>query len=251
MLRPLALSLLVATAAVLAASDGGEVGGLAGEASAAGPARLAPLPPAVEVDDAPHAFAAHRGDATGRPVLFDPCRPVPFAVRRAGELPGADALLDEAVAEIARASGLALVRLPDVIDALPDDDELARRRPDGTFPPAVVAWSTPAEREELEGPTVALGGGTTWAPDGRPGEERLVSGLVVLDAHDLAVLRDGPDGDARLRAALLHELAHLVGLGHVDDATQLLHHSATGTTLGTGDLRGLRAAGEGQCFQDW
>jgi hypothetical protein len=253
-LRPLGLSLLVVTGALLAtAGEGAPPTGLALEASASAPVRLAPLPPAPAADepDAPHAFAAERRDATGRPVLFDPCRPVHWALRRDGELPGSEAVVEQAADDVARATGLRLVRLPDVTGPLPDGRALAQRRADGSFPPAVVSWANGDERPGLAGGTVALGGGTTWAPPGRSGEERLVSGLVVLDAEDLSALDAGPDSHERLRGVLRHELAHLVGLGHVDDPSQLLHPHAEGTAFGAGDLRGLRAAGDGQCFQDW
>lgn len=252
MLRPLALALLVSAGAYFAAADGGaaEAGGLALEAASAGPVRLAPLPPDV-VGAGDHDFAATRRDGTQRPVRFDPCRPVRWAVRPDGALPGSDALLESAVAEVARATGLAFVREPDVGGPVPEVDALQDPRPDGTFPPALVVWSSADERDELAGATVALGGGTVWAPPGRWGEERLVGGLVTLDAPDLAQVLAGPDGPARVRGVLLHELAHLVGLGHVDDGTQLLHPTSTGTAFAAGDLRGLREAGEGPCFLDW
>lgn len=251
MLRPLALALLVAAGAFFAVDDGDQAGAgtLALEAAYATPDRLAPLPP--ETGAGEHAFTDRRRDGTGRPVLFDPCRPVRYALRRDGELPGTEALLESAVAEISAATGLVFVREPDVTGPLPDTEALQQRRPDGSFLPALVAWSSPEEQDDLSAETVAIGGGTVWAPPGRWGEERLVGGLVTLDAPDLALLLDEPDGVARLRAVLLHELAHLVGLGHVDDPAQLLHGRATGTALGAGDLSGLRSAGTGQCFLDW
>lgn len=252
MLRLLALALVVVAGASFAAADDGaaDAGALALEAASAGPVRLAPLPPDV-VGDGAHGFAATRRDGTQRPVRFDPCRPVRYAVRPAGALPGSDALLESAVAEVARATGLVFVREPDVSGPVPEVGSLEQPGADGTFPPALIAWSSADERDELAGGTLALGGGTVWAPPGRWGEERLVGGSVTLDAPDLAQLLAGPDGQARVRGALLHELAHLVGLAHVDDDRQLLHPATTGTAFATGDLRGLREAGGGQCFLDW
>jgi hypothetical protein len=252
-LRPLALVVGLATAAVLLQGAGNDPGGgLTLDAAASGPVRLAPAPPEPADDDAaPHAFATARRDGTGRPALFDPCRPVRWAVRREGELLGADLLVSEAVQQVAAGTGLEFVREPDVTGALPTVDQLGQRNPDGSFPPAVVAWSTEDERPELGNGTLAVGGGSSWAPEGRSGEERLVSGLVALDGEALSDLRSGLDGDARLRGVLLHELAHLVGLGHVDDASQLLNAESSGTAFAAGDLRGLHAAGQGQCFQDW
>ena len=251
MLRPLALALVVVTGVCLAAADDDAPrADRAVGAASSGPARLAPLPADVAGDGA-HGFAATRRDGTQRPVLFDPCRTVRYAVRGGADFPGSDALLASAVAEVAQATGLVFVREPDAGGTLPEVDALDDPRPDGTFAPALVAWSSPEERDELHGGTLAMGGGTGWAPPGRWGEERLVSGLVTLDAPDLAELLAGPDGPARVRGVLLHELAHLVGLAHVDDEAQLLHPATTGTAFAAGDLRGLREAGQGQCFLDW
>jgi len=251
-LRPLALALVVAAGACFAAVDADEAGpdGLAVEAAASLPVRLAPLPPAVAGQGA-HGFVATRRDGTQRPVRFDPCRPVRYAVRPGGAPAEGDALLDSAVLEVARATGLVFVREPDVTGPVPEVEALQDRLPDGTFRPVVVAWSSASERDELAGGTVALGGCTVWAPPGRSGQERLVGGLVTLDAPDLTQLLAEPDGRARVRGALLHELAHLVGLAHVEDPAQLLHQSSTGTAFATGDLQGLRAAGAGPCFLDW
>lgn len=248
MLRPLALAVGLAAAALVATS-GDDRSTLVLEAATA-PVRLAPLPAGPDADGAP-AFAATRRDGTGRPVLFDPCRPVRYAVRRDGEPPDGEALVAAAVEQVARATGLVLVREADAVGPLPHPESLAQPGEDRTHPPVQLAWSDEAELPDLAGDTVALGGGTVWAPPGRPGEERLVSGLVALDAPDLALLRAEPDGPARVLGVLLHELSHLVGLGHVDDPRQLLHPESSVSRLGDGDLRGLRAAGAGQCFQDW
>lgn len=46
----------------------------------------------------------------------------------------------------------------------------------------------------------------------------------------------------------MHELAHVLGLDHVDDPTQLMHEENTGQfDFGDGDLAGLALLGTGAC----
>lgn len=49
----------------------------------------------------------------------------------------------------------------------------------------------------------------------------------------------------------MHELAHVVGLDHVDDPTQLMNPEGTGVTeFAAGDLAGLAVLGGGQCVPE-
>jgi len=54
----------------------------------------------------------------------------------------------------------------------------------------------------------------------------------------------------RFHAVLLHELGHLVGLGHVPDAFQVMFdtNSYPLARYHAGDLRGLELLGQGRCF---
>ncbi|MFP5219074.1 MAG: matrixin family metalloprotease [Actinomycetes bacterium] len=215
------------------------------------PARLSPLPPAV-AGSGGFAFAAVQPHDTSRPVAFDPCRPVRWAVRRDGEIPGGDALLEEAVAQVAAATGLVFERLPDTDETPSKDRSLVQ--PDRYGPgivPVLVAWTDEDGWPALRGLVAGIAGGQ-WLDGGGVDSRRYVTGHLLLDAEQLMETLDGHDGRARVRAVLLHELAHVVGLGHVDDPDALLaplHADQPG--YGPGDLRGLRAVGAGECFTDW
>ena len=215
------------------------------------PVRLAPLPPALPGAGG-FTFAAAQPHDASRPVTFDPCRPVRWAVRRDGEGPGGDALLDEAVAEVAAATGLVFERLPDTDEAPTEDRALVQ--PDRYGPgiaPVLVAWTDEQAWPAVRGLVAGIAGGQ-WLDGGGVDSRRYVTGHLLLDAEQLAETLAGRDGRARVRAVLLHELSHVVGLGHVDDPDALLaplHSDQPG--FGPGDLRGLRAVGDGECFDDW
>jgi hypothetical protein len=71
----------------------------------------------------------------------------------------------------------------------------------------------------------------------------IVTAQVALDADQRLAGGFGPgstDGEV-----LLHELTHAVGLGHVDDATQVMYYRTTNSEseFGAGDRAGLRAVG--------
>lgn len=84
---------------------------------------------------------------------------------------------------------------------------------------------------------------------GTGADTRFVSGVAVFNAPALdAQLRRGED--ERARAVLLHELGHLVGLGHVSDPYQVMYDTNAWplSAYRAGDLRGLEQLGLGRCF---
>ncbi|MHA7292483.1 matrixin family metalloprotease [Arthrobacter sp. HLT1-21] len=71
---------------------------------------------------------------------------------------------------------------------------------------------------------------------------------MQLDAPHLNEIIQYPGGRDHVRAIIVHELAHVVGLDHVDDPTQLMHEGTNGlTTLSDGDRAGLALLGAGPC----
>ena len=73
-------------------------------------------------------------------------------------------------------------------------------------------------------------------------------GRVVLDGPDLAAMLERPGGADRARAIVVHELAHVLGLVHVDDTGELMHPlTRDRTDLGPGDRQGLALLGQVAC----
>ena len=108
----------------------------------------------------------------------------------------------------------------------------------------LVVWSDESEDADLAGAVAGFAGPQGADPDGRG--PRLVTGIVVLDAPQLATLQRAYP--ARL-GVVLHELGHLVGLAHIDDPADTMH--ATSSPAGgytDGALRGLAAVGSAPWF---
>lgn len=205
------------------------------------------LAPAVPVSTAgEHAFL-HVDDA-GRPVGYDPCRPVDYVVRPDGAPPYGDALLADAVAIVSGATGLVL-RAAGTTDEPPTVDRpliQPERYGDG-WAPLLIAWSDEQEMPELAGEVAGVGGSA--AVPGADGTGMwLVAGRVVLDAPDLTDLMQRENGYGQARAIVVHELAHALGLDHVSDPNELMNPvSSNRLDLGPGDREGLALVGQVAC----
>jgi hypothetical protein len=183
----------------------------------------------------------------GAPVGYDPCRPVRYVVRPGGAPPGGEQLVDEAVAEIEEATGLDFVYAGET-DEVPgvDRDLIQSRYGSGQWAPVLIAWSTADEMPGLAGDVAGIGGSA--AVPGADGHGLwLAAGRLALDSEDLGRMIDaGYRGAAR--AVVLHELAHVVGLDHVDDAGELMYPTTSARTdLGPGDRAGLALLGQVAC----
>ena len=223
------------------------------------------VPAPVPEGGGPHTFALHQADGV-TPVGWDPCRPITY-VTRPGTLAAAERLVEQAVEMVSTATGLQFMDQGRT-DEAPSEDRSSYQpeRYGERWAPVLIAWSDARESPRLgrslqddPGADVAgyastrsAGYSTTDPETGRSvaAGSVLVSGSVVLDEEDLARMLEEPDGWARARAVVAHELGHLVGLGHVDDPAQLMHPRARPSVTGfaPGDLEGLARLGTLECY---
>lgn len=178
-----------------------------------------------------------------QPVRFNPCEPIHYVVNAALAPPGAMDDLQAAMRLLEEASGLAFVN-----DGPTDERyDLSRRlsQPDrygARWAPVLVIWDH-GERYRMDVSNPA--GGIASPVDGVS-----VTGALIVNVDTLADGRFPPNGfgpGASWGRVFLHELGHLVGLGHVARSDQVMFPEL-GVQRGraeyhAGDLTGLRLIG--------
>jgi hypothetical protein len=203
-------------------------------------------------------YAFEQLQRDGSPVAYDPCRPVHYVVRTAGEPAGGDELVRAAVATVSQATGLVFVD-DGASDEAPSDHRAAYQpdRYGDRWAPVLIAWVDP----RLAGDVAGLAGSVAYGLDGGP--MVYVTGQVELDAPQLAALSASTgavasngdaarvDGNQLALDVVVHELGHLVGLAHVDDRDQLMYPELRDDRAGLadGDRTGLAALGRGACVR--
>lgn len=108
--------------------------------------------------------------------------------------------------------------------------------------PVLLGWADEDEVPALAGPVAGVGGASYLSGPGGGG--RAVGGMVVVDRELPRGWWAGVDEES----VVLHELLHVLGLGHTDEPGQLMAAESTGQTgLGDGDLAGIAALEDAAC----
>ena len=176
----------------------------------------------------PHSFIFR--DSLGRPGRWNPCAPITWLFNTDHGPSGAEEFLGDGFAYAGAITGLTF----------------------GYGGTTALAPGTRVPRTIIVGWRPGIGAAGTATPFVGPapaGTIRIVAGAIELNAdlNDSTDLGPFTVGGMELSwskggwgPVLLHEIAHSVGLGHVDDPGQLMHPaSGDRSTYGPGDLAGL------------
>lgn len=138
---------------------------------------------------------------------------------------GYEQAVDAAIERVNAASGFTV----EVVGETSDRDFLERGRG-----PVLLGFADAAEVDLLDGDAAGFGGATS-AQDLGGGRLTAVGGVVALDTDVVT-----EDTLEYAEVILLHELAHVLGLGHTDVSGELMRAAGSGQRdFGPGDLAGL------------
>jgi hypothetical protein len=206
-------------------------------------------PPAAPPGTGSHGFMSLQSDGV-TPIAYDPCRPIHYVLRPDYAPFGGELLIQDAVTRISQVTGLQFV-----YDGPTDEDPSDQREPfqpdryGDRWAPVLISWETVAEQPDFAADVAGLGGSLATSVDDGPAV--YVTGTVALDAAQFVQILTRPDGQADARSIVLHELAHVVGLAHVSDPTQLMYpEKSTVHDFAAGDLTGLAQLGDGACVPE-
>ena len=180
----------------------------------------------------------------GTPTRWNPCQPIHYVVNASLAPPGSIADVHEAVRRISAATGITFV-----YEGTTDEEASIYRedfQPDRYGPrwaPVLIAWADPDDSDIpfVRGNRVAAGVAVPDIPSTRF-EDVYVSGWIAINADDPNP--PGFDLPGEQGPVILHELGHLMGLGHVRTVGELMNPSGGGVTdLAAGDREGLRELG--------
>ena len=169
-------------------------------------------------------------------VRWNPCRVITFKVNPTGGPEKAVSQVKQALRRVAAATGLRF-DYKGRTNAIPFRTD--GKRPAFSETALTISWATPEQVKDLRDGVAGWGGGLH---DGR----EITRGGIALDRTGTSFVENGFGKGPTWGALLMHELGHVLGLGHTSATEQVMYSSILPTTVGrfgAGDLAGLSDQG--------
>jgi hypothetical protein len=201
------------------------------------PHRLLPaVTPAVQSS----AYAITHTDFQGDPIAYDPCKPLRYVINPAGAPANYLSFVDPAIKAAQAATGLKFE-----YDGLTTDVASTREQATNSEP-VLISFVGTIDKPVANAETVGLGGSTYETINGQRQPNYLTGSIELL--RSFFARESAAHATAAEQSVVMHELGHVLGLGHVQDRNEVMYPAAHGqTAYGVGDLSGLARLGAGQC----
>ena len=179
----------------------------------------------------------------GQPVRWDPCTAIRWTANVASAPAGGLEVLKAAVARVAAVTGTTWEYVG-TTSAQPNGAYLPTTA-QASYPPVLLGWTDGASSDLLRGQATSVLGmtRTAWFGIQTPEGKKIAAtrgAVVALDRTDNLPLK----GAHSWQAVALHELGHVMGLGHIGDRTQLMADILpSASDLQAGDRAGLARVG--------
>lgn len=179
-------------------------------------------------------------DSTGDPITYDPCKPLLYLINRTGAPADYLSFVNPALEKVQAATGLKFVD-----GGLTTDTWSTREHPTKSEP-ILIGFPASLDSSTAAADAVGLGGSVWKTVDGLKQPHYLTGQVELLRswfAKESAVDATGAE-----ESVVMHELGHVLGLGHVQDTHEVMYPiTDRQTEYGAGDLTGLAILGGGHC----
>lgn len=179
------------------------------------------------------------------PVSWDPCRPIHYVVSGAGPA-GTENMIEEGFAEVSKATGLVFVNDGPALASVDYKNPWASYQKEvygNRWAPVMLSWTDADVYPELKDATLGDAAPNKISSGGR---DVYVSGRITFDSPDLAHLIAEGRTDF-VRTTVIHEIAHIVGMGHSPDMHSLMYPYVSVADFSPADRVGLAALNSKTC----